>query len=48
MIDSRLTSGHLDYARLLRQLWDFHWEDRQERIKIGWTQDFYRQKGKDL
>lgn len=48
LIDSRLSSGHLDYALLLRQLWDFHWEDRQERIKIGWTQDFYRQKGKDL
>lgn len=47
LIDGKLNGGHLDYARLLRQLWNFHWEERQERIKIDWTQDFYHQKGRE-
>jgi CRISPR system Cascade subunit CasB len=48
LIDGRLPGNHLDYSRLLRQLWNFHWENQQERIKIEWTREFYGRKGKTL
>lgn len=43
LIDSKVNAP-LDFARILKQLWSFGFEDNQNRIKVQWAQEFYRSK----
>jgi len=39
--------AHIDYAKLLEQLLEFHWDDSRQWIKDQWAQDFYGRNEKE-
>lgn len=45
LIDSKSTQG-VDYARLLKQLRRFAFEDSRQQVRAQWAQDFYSQPAK--